>query len=153
MGVLAALGSVVAGVVIGRMTRSGITNATFIVGIAVGLVCGPLFVAAHLVTNVNLAIVLLELGLLVFGGTAAVSYGAIQAIAPPGARGKVASLITLTSALLSYALAPLLVALVTDYVLHDASQVGLSLAIVQTILVLIGVSAFAAGLGPLRRLE
>ena len=42
-----------------------------------------------------------------------------QTIATPGARGKVASLVVLASAIVSYALAPLLVALITDHVLHD----------------------------------
>jgi hypothetical protein len=118
-----------------------------------GLVSGPLFVAANLLESAMTALVLLNLGLFVFGGEAAVSYNAIQVIAPPGARGKVASLVVLACAIISYAHAPLFVALVIDFLLSDTSQIGISLVLVQSVFVTIGIAAFASGIAPLSRIS
>jgi MFS family permease len=151
MGVLAPCGSFLSGLAINWMMRSGIRNAAFVVGAVIGVVCGPVFVLADLVNSPRAAIILLNIGLLIFGGMAAVSFNCIQVIAPPGARGKVASLIVLTCAMLSYAVAPLMVALVTDYVLRNPDKIGLSLAIVQPVLCIAGVAGFWVGLPHLKR--
>jgi drug/metabolite transporter (DMT)-like permease len=152
MALLAAIGSAIGGMIIDRLSRSGVRAAPFYVAIGAGLVGGPLLSVAHILDNRTTVLALLSAGLMIFGAIAAACFGSIQVIAAPTARGKVASLVTVAGALLAQGTAPVLVALITDYVFHDNLQIGRSLAVVEALLCLIGISAFAMGLSPLKKI-
>ena len=152
LGVMAAAGSILAGVIIERLLKSQIVDAAFRVAMGSAILAAPILILAHLADTPRISLLLICAGLGVFGGVAGASYGSIQAIAPASARGKVAALSMVSSGVIGGGLAPVAVALVTDYVFGNEAQVGNSIALVTGVLCLIGICCFWTGLAPLRHL-
>ncbi|BBA43857.1 MULTISPECIES: spinster family MFS transporter [Burkholderia] len=86
---------------------------------------------------------LICLGVLAFGSALGLSSApaVIQDVVPNQLRGQAAALHFIFAGLIGLSLGPTAVAIVTDYVLHDASQVGVSLQIVIVPLSLVGFAA------------
>ena len=77
---------------------------------------------------------------------------AVQAVTPNRMRGVVVGTYVVTNNVIGLACGPSLVALVTDYVFADPNAVGQSLAIVGTIVAVLGIVLVARGLAPFRDL-
>jgi len=75
----------------------------------------------------------------------------IQLAAPPALRGRLAAITVACQHLLGLALGPLLVALLTDHVLHDPRRVGTSMAIVVAAIGPLTMLAYGLALKPARR--
>lgn len=74
---------------------------------------------------------------------------AVQIIAPPQIRGRLAAFVGIPLSLMG-GLGPMLVGALTDYVLHDESRIGLSMAIVFCVMVPAALVSFWLCLPPLR---
>ena len=127
------------------MTRAGVRGATFLLTAILMAAALPFFLGAYLIGNATLMIPLLSIALLLYSPMGAGAYASLQSVAPPGARGKVASLFVFNQALWGAALGPAGVGFITDYVLRDERLVGQSLAIWGVIVVPIGVTMLLIG--------
>ena len=129
MGVAGSLGSVVAAAGVDRLYRRGVRDAHHRVHVVTTLIGGPLGIAAFLVNDPWAMLILLGLSystLISFAGTAT---GALQLIAPPGLRGRVASLYSVALAVGGAGLGPLLIAFVSSSLLGREHVDGLAVAI------------------------
>ena len=138
-------GSVLGGWGMDLMTRAGVRGATFLLTAILMAAALPFFLGAYLIGNATLMIPLLSIALLLYSPMGAGAYASLQSVAPPGARGKVASLFVFNQALWGAALGPAGVGFLIDYVLRDERLVGQSLAIWGVIVVPIGVTMLLIG--------
>jgi MFS family permease len=133
MGIAGSLGNVVAAVVVDRFYSRGMRDAHHRVHLVTTLIGCPLGIAAFLVDDPWAMLALLALSystLISFAGTAT---GALQLVAPPNLRGRVASLYSVALAIGGAGLGPLLIAFVSSSVLGhknvDGSAVAISLGL------------------------
>jgi MFS family permease len=138
-------GSTLGGMGMDLMTRSGVRGATFLLTAILMAAALPFFLGAYLIGSPTLMIPLLGIALLLYSPMGAGAYASLQAVAPAGARGKVAALFAFNQALWGAALGPAGVGFITDYVLRDEARVGLSLAIWGIVVVPIGVTMLLIG--------
>lgn len=147
----ACLGQVVGAALTDRRYARGKVEAPF----QTGLVCALLLIpfAALITLAPTAAISLFALAVSVFLVCASVGHQATVAtlISPNRLRGQVSAFYILMQGVIGAALVPLAVALISDKVLHDPSQIGLAMAIVGVIGVVVGAIAFILGLKPLRQ--
>ena len=76
----------------------------------------------------------------------------VQLVTPNRMRGVVVGAYVVTNNVIGLAFGPSLVALVTDYVFKDPQAVGMSLAVVGTLIAVVGVILVGRGLAPFREL-
>lgn len=123
------IGPMIGGTLLDRSMRSGHTLRRFaILGIA------PLFALpsslAVLAGELHLATVLVASANAVFSVVGTVMFATLQSVVPPRMRGSSIALTLVLNTILGASLGPLMVASVTERVLHDPAQVGWSIAIV-----------------------
>jgi MFS family permease len=138
-------GSVLGGWGMDLMTRRGVKGATFLLtAILLGSAL-PFFLGAYLIGDPALMVPLLAIGFLLYSPMGAGAYASLPMVAPPGARGKVASLFVFMQAIFGAALGPAGVAVITDFVLRDEAKVGQALALYGAIVVPVGVISLIIG--------
>lgn len=144
--VLGPIGAILGGAISDRWTRSGAVTAPLrVVGIGIALMalCGGL---APLMPGAPGAAAMISLALLF--GAAAYPPGAVavQKLAPAPLRARVAALYLFVVTLLSLAIAPTAVALLTDRVFGDPGLIGRSLTAFTAIAGPIGIACIAAAM-------
>ncbi|SCW41073.1 Sugar phosphate permease [Sphingobium faniae] len=107
-----------------RFFQRGVTDIHLRYTALSALVGWPLGVAAFLVSNPYLAIVLIGLMFFAISTYGGLSIVAVQAIVPSDLRGKASSIMLLIIGMGGTILGPLIVALLTDYVFRDPARVG-----------------------------
>lgn len=132
---LAALNAVVtlvltfAGLAVGvwlaeRYEKRGRADAPYRVFIISRVIALPCSMAAPLVPNAWLSLLLMGFGIAASIGMGSPSQNAvIQTITPNELRGKITALWLLIYSVVGFSLGPVLVALITDYILKDESQI------------------------------
>jgi MFS family permease len=148
--ILGPIGAIAGGAVSDRWTRSGATNASLRV-VAIGIALMALFgAAAPLMPGALGASVMFSLAFMF--GAAAYPPGAVavQKLAPAPFRARVAALYMFVVTILSLALAPTAVALLTDRVFGDPALIGHSLVTFTAIAGPIGVLCIVAAMRAFR---
>jgi len=148
--ILGPIGAIAGGAVSDRWTRSGATNASLRV-VAIGIALMALFgAAAPLMPSALGASAMFSLAFMF--GAAAYPPGAVavQKLAPAPFRARVAALYMFVVTVLSLALAPTAVALLTDRVFGDPALIGHSLVTFTAIAGPIGVLCIAAAMRAFR---
>lgn len=124
------VGAFLGGLLLGRIIRSGRTDAHFLLPGLGALACAPMLVGAYWMPGPLAALGSLALGMAIFGASGAAVYPTFQRIAPSELRGRLTAAYVLCGALVGGGLGPVLVALLTDRMFRDDRQVGASVAIV-----------------------
>ena len=147
----ACLGQVVGAALTDRRYARGKVEAPFQTGLVCALLLIPFAALITLAPTAGLS--LFALAVSVFLVCASVGHQATVAtlISPNRLRGQVSAFYILMQGVIGAALVPLAVALISDKVLHDPSQIGLAMAIVGVNGVVVGAIAFVLGLKPLRQ--
>ena len=104
-----------------------------------GLIMPPILAITFLSNNAAIVFAGTALMMLTMGASYGPLMAAVQMMSPPEMRGRFAALTVLASNLLGYAIGPMLIGFLTDYVFHDPMKVGYS--IVASLLVLGPLSA------------
>jgi len=116
------------GLIADRLSARGRADAPLLCFLVSAMVAIPAASAGFLMDDVRL----LYLGVAVMVCSLGASFGpalaAMQMVAPPAMRGRMAALIVLVTNLGGFALGPMLVGALTDYVYRDEMKVGLSVA-------------------------
>lgn len=124
-----AFGALAGGALIDRVYRAGVRDACIVVPTVTSILCWPFLAGAYFMATPTHALVSLAIGMALFSTIAPGSYATWQRIAPPELRGRVMASFSLVAGLLGTALGPVVVALLTDRVLHSEARVGESIAI------------------------
>jgi len=149
---LAAASLPVHGWIVDRLFRRGVRDAHLfwcIISLSVAL---PFAVAALLVSNPWLTIILFGIYMALALSSASMGPAATQVVTPQHLRGRVSALYVLTSGLIAMAVGPSLVGFVTDKILGDPRMVGTSLIIVVVVIFIPALGLFALGRAQMKRL-
>lgn len=123
------------GMLVDRLTLRGCHDAPLRCFLAAAILAIPAAATGFLADNV----VLLYLGIAVMVCTLSAAFGpglaAVQMISPPEMRGRMGALIVLVTNIGGFALGPMMVGALTDYVFRDEQWVGVSIA---TLIVIVG---------------
>jgi MFS family permease len=144
-------GALVGGLLASFLRRRGRPLAYLQVGLAGFAVAVVLAVAFPLASDPNLALGLIAGMLFAAGLPFGGGYGALQEITPPRMRAQITALNGLAVNLIGAGLGPLSVALLTDHVFHDRTQIHLSLSIVAGVFGPLTLLAFALALRGYRK--
>ena len=144
-------GLLAGGMAADRLFARGVADAHLRVILFSVVLCWPLFVATPLMPNAGGAMVLLALG-----GVAATLHGgiagaALQLMTPGHLRARMTALYFLVANLIGLGLGPTLVALVTDYVLHDEASLRYAMAGVSAVVLPASALILTLGLKPFAR--
>jgi MFS family permease len=149
---LAALSLPAHGWIVDRLYRRGNRDAHLywcIISLSLAL---PFAIAALLVRNPTLTIVLFGIYMMFALSSASMGPAATQVVTPQHLRGRVSALYVLTSGLIAMAVGPSLVGFVTDKVLGDPRLVGTSLIIVLIVIFIPALLLFALGRAQMKQL-
>ncbi len=127
-------GSVAGGWLASRARRRGQTTANIDVALPAMLLVAPLMIAGFLAPDAEISLAILTVALAVYTVPSGLAIGAIQDATPARLQGQSAAVYYLVIGVLGLTLGPLFVALLTDYVFSEPSDVGYSLAVVAGIL-------------------
>lgn len=149
--ILGSLGTVFGGFLCDWLAQRGYTDANLRTAVLAAIPAVPLVMLFPLVDDPRVALLLIGplcfLGAMPFGaGTAA-----IPMITPNRMRAQMVAIYLLIANLIGPGMGPWLIALCTDFVFKDEKMVGLSIAVVCTILIVAGTSVLIAGFGAFRR--
>jgi MFS family permease len=149
---IAALSLPVHGWIVDRLFRRGIRDAhLYWCLISLGLAL-PFAIAALLVSNPWLTIVLFGVYMTLALSSASMGPAATQVVTPQHLRGRVSALYVLTSGLIAMAVGPSLVGFVTDKVLGNPLLVGTSLIIVLIVIFIPALMLFMLGRAQMKQL-
>ena len=126
-------GLLLAGWYADKLTEKGVEGAHIKVAFTGVLIAIFPAIFAPIVDNYYLCLALCLFAVFGFAAALALSPVALQIVIPNRMRGQVFALYLLIISLLGYAIGPLLVALITDYVFKDELLVGSSISLVATI--------------------
>jgi MFS family permease len=144
--VCGAAGIFVGGFFTDWLRKRGIRDAYIRVPVLTSVVLGPVSIAFPLVERTELSLALLGLAIFCMFVPAAAAPAAIQAVTPNQMRGQITAVYSLIGNLVAIACGPTVVALVTDYVFHDDSAIGRSLALVAAVTIPTGALILMCGL-------
>lgn len=150
IGVMGTLGNILGGMAVDFAYRRGMRDAHFRIPLINTVICLPLFCVGLLTSSPWIATIFLMLGFGFLTSYAGPAASALQMISPGHLRGQLSAIYIVLISMVGTGLGPLAVGFVTDVVLGDESQVGVSLAIVIVIACTASVVAMALGLKPLR---
>jgi MFS family permease len=128
--ILAALSLPVHGWIVDRLYRRGRRDAHLTWCILSACIAVPCAVAALLVSNPWLTVVLFGLYMTFILSSASMGPAATQVVTPANLRGRTSAVYVLTTGLIAMSVGPALVGFITDHILGDPRQVGMSLIIV-----------------------
>lgn len=144
------IGTLVAGMVADRVLAAGRSDAPLRVFIVSQIVAWPIGIAAFWVSDPYLFLVLecafFFIGLSYAGYAAAT----VQAIAPPGGRGRMAAVYLLLLTIVGVGLGPWFVGLLTDHLFGDPDSVGSAIILMMTVITPFAVLVAVLGLAPMR---
>lgn len=128
MSVAVALGGIVGGLSLGVLIDHRFARGTR--DMALRLLCvfclviPPLLAVAFVIGNFALLFAAVTLMMMTMGSSYGPTMAAVQMVAPPEMRGRFAALMVLASNLCGYALGPMLIGFLTDYVFGDPMKLG-----------------------------
>jgi len=131
MSVAVALGGIIGGLSLGLFIDHRFARGTR--DMALRLLCGfciaipPCLAAAFALGNFTLLFGAITLMMMTMGSSYGPTMAAVQMIAPVEMRGRFAALMVLASNLCGYALGPMLIGFLTDYVYGDPMKLGWSI--------------------------
>lgn len=131
MSVAVALGGIIGGLSLGLFIDHRFARGTR--DMALRLLCGfciaipPCLAAAFALGNFTLLFGAITLMMMTMGSSYGPTMAAVQMIAPVEMRGRFAALMVLASNLCGYALGPMLIGFLTDYVFGDPMKLGWSI--------------------------
>lgn len=130
VGIAGMSGPLIAGTIVGRLQKFGMRDLHFAVPIFSAIVVALLAGLSMLAPTPWLWLVCLA-GIY-FITSATLTYGstALQLVTPNEFRGRMVAIFLAVSAVLGSGLGPLVVALITEHVLHDHNAVGISIGLV-----------------------
>jgi MFS family permease len=128
-----ALGVLACGWLADRLAARGHADACMRVAFMACVLWFPSGIAMLLVTSPVLACVLYVPTIFFVAGVYSVGPAALMQVTPPRMRGQAGAIYLFVTNLIGLGLGPTAVALCTDYLFHDASQVGYSILIVAVI--------------------
>ena len=144
-------GSVWAGFYAGRMLSRQRADATMRLCFWGTLVLGPLAVLMPLLSNASWALALIVPITFCMAMPPGLSSAALQAIAPNQMRGQMIALYLICVSFISYLVAPLIIAVMNDYIFGREDAIDLSLAWLAFFNYFIAAVCLAFALKPLRR--
>ena len=130
--VFGTLGSILSGILSGRMMRAGRPDATLRLVLAAALLLIPVGVAAPLVPGYWPAMALFAVATFFMGWPSGLGTAALQFIVPNELRGRIIALYLVVVNFLSYSLGPLLGGLIGDQV-FDGKSLGSTLALMAVV--------------------
>ncbi|WP_051329718.1 MFS transporter [Niveispirillum irakense] len=139
------------GWVVDRMFKRGRRDAHLFWCVVTVLLAAPCAVASVLVPDAWVSVVLFTLFMACVLSTASMGPAITQVVTPPTLRGRVSALYVVVTGLIAMALGPAMVGFITDKLLGDERQVGLSLLLTVPLLLLPAVGMLASGRGAMLR--
>jgi hypothetical protein len=127
---LAAPGAILGGICTDSLFRRGETGSNYLVAGVATLSATPFLILAFRASTAENSMVLLGIGMFLYGFTAPGPYATFNRLAPRGLRGRLMACFVLFHALIGAGLAPVAVGVVTDRVFGDELAVGRSLVAV-----------------------
>jgi MFS family permease len=143
-GAIGALAQIVSGLNIDRLYRRGVNDAPYRYFTITTLIGIPLVIFTFTTTHVALCIAGICLIWLIMQGLGPL-IAPIQLFTPLELRARIGMFSTLITSTVSIGATPFLIGLMNDYVFHDKTKVGWSIAIFITLMGLIGVAAMTSG--------
>jgi MFS family permease len=144
------IGTFVGGLVADRVLAKGHKDAHLRVFIGSQLIAWPIGLLAFSVSNPHLFLVLECLFFFIGLSYAGYAAATVQAIAPPGGRGRMASIYLLLLTIVGVGLGPWFVGLLTDHLFADPGSIGASIIVMMLVITPISVLVARAGLRPMR---
>ncbi|QXQ07101.1 MFS transporter [Sphingosinicellaceae bacterium] len=130
--VFGTIGSIISGILSGRMMRAGRPDATLRLVLAAALLLIPVGIAAPLVSGFWPAMGLFAVAMFFMGWPTGLGTAALQFIVPNELRGRIIALYLVVVNFLSYSLGPLLGGLISDQV-FDGKSLGSTLALMAVV--------------------
>lgn len=140
------------GLIVDTLYKRGMKDAHLTWCIISMCIAAPCGIGAFLVSNPWATVVLFGLYIAFILATASMGPATSQLITPAYLRGRMSALYVLTTGLIAMAFGPPLVGFITDHILGDPRQVGVSLIILITIILIPMALLFAWGRSGMRRL-
>lgn len=150
--IIAALSLPAHGWIVDRFFQGGRRDAHLYWCILSSCIAVPFGIAALLVSNPWLTVVLFGLYMTFIMATASMGPAATQVVTPANLRGRTSAIYVLVSGLIAMSVGPALVGFVTDHILGDPRQVGMSLIIVIIGVLIPALVLFGWGREQMRRL-
>ncbi len=149
--VLGLAGSIWVGYYAGVMIRRGQGDAPMRLTLWCTILLAPIAIIMPLVDNAYLALALVVPITFLMAMPAGLSNAALQAIAPNRMRGQLIAIYLICVSFLSYLFAPLIIAMMNDYVFQREDAIDLSLSTLAAINYSIAITGLALSLKPLRK--
>lgn len=144
------VGSIWAGYYAGRMIAQGRDDAPMRLTFIGSLLLGPLAIVMPLLGNAWLALLLVVPITFFMAMPSGLSNAALQAIAPGRMRGQLIAVYLICVSFISYAIAPLIIGLMNDYVFKSENAIDISLATLAAINYSVAALCLGFSLKPLR---
>ncbi len=148
--VIGIIGSIWAGYYAGKLIKKGKDDGPMRLTYWGTLGLAPLAIAMPLVSNAWLSLALVIPITFVMAMPPGLSNAALQAIAPPRLRGQLIAVYLICVSFISYALAPVIIGAMNDFVFKRESAIDLSLATLAAINYAIAAFCLGKSLKPLR---
>ena len=149
--VFSTIGVALGGWMADRMAMQGKSDSVMRTTLIGTVLATPFAILTPLMPNLTLTLVMLAIASFLFGIPNGMPAAALSLIAPNAVRARVIAIYFLLGSLLTMGLGPLLVALVTDFLLRDSARVGHSLAIVGAVMMPLAILTITAALFAFRR--
>ena len=147
LGVGGAAAALLGGALSDHYTRRGVVDAPARLVLLSAIGHMPLLVAAFLVPDKVLALVLFGLGVFVMSLYGGLQHTTVQAITPPKLRGQMAAVYMMAANIIGLGIGPTLIALLGD---HVFGAIGPALAVVCAVTVGLAIIIIATGLRSIR---
>lgn len=147
---LGTAGMIAGGALSDRLARNGVIEAPARVFLGSALVQAPLLVAAMLVPDRTLSLMLMGAALFVLTATGGLQGATVQLMTPNRMRGQAAALYLLSANLIGLGLGPTLTAVLSDYVFGGPMGIGRAIAMTAAIVLPLGALVIALSLRPIR---
>jgi len=145
------IGTVLGSLLAERFAKAGRDDANLRVVFLGKLLAMPFGILFPFIPNPYLAMAVSTVGLFFLSLTPAPLNAALQVITPNQMRGQITALFLFVFNVIGFALGPMMVALFTNYLFRDESQVGLSLVLTGLILGPLGTFIIWLGMKPYGR--
>lgn len=149
--VLGLIGSIWVGYYAGVLIGRGKGDAPMRLTLWCTILLAPIAIAMPLVDNAWLALALVVPITFFMAMPSGLSNAALQAIAPNRMRGQLIAIYLICVSFLSYLFAPLIIAMMNDYVFRSEDAIDLSLSTLAVINYSIAIAGLALSLKPLRK--
>lgn len=126
--VVGTAGMITGGTISDRLSRKGVLDAPARVFLWSALAQAPFLIAAMLVQNLTISLVLMGVGLFILTATGGLQGTTVQLMTPNRMRGQVAALYLLTANLIGLGIGPTVTAVLSDTVFGGPMGIGLAIA-------------------------